>query len=171
MHFSALFADCCIQINSHKVQNIFDSLPALATPQLEELQNELTRYLNIDPEQVQDVLLWWTKRKATYPHLSRMALDYLTIPGEFLFSNLIEMLSPPTATSTDVKQVFSQDRVLLSHVRNHLSSQSIRALICLGSWSLLGLVKDNDIFAVTSAAEVEGEEEELEDGWDLISGT
>ena len=60
------------------------------------------------------------------------------------------------ATSTDVEHVFSQGRLLLSHVRNHLSSQSIQALMCLGNWSLLGLVKDKDIFAVTVLAEIEG---------------
>ena len=43
------------------------------------------------------------------------------------------------------------------------------ALIYLGEWSLLGLVKDKDIFAVTVLPEVVGdEEEEIEDGWDSI---
>ena len=72
------------------------------------------------------------------------------------------------ATSTDVERVFSQGRVLLSHVRNWLSSQSIRALMCLSSWSRLGLVKDKDIFAVTVLAEIEGAEDALEEGWDAI---
>ena len=39
------------------------------------------RYLSTDPENVKDVLIWWHERKAMYPRLSRMALDYLTIPG------------------------------------------------------------------------------------------
>jgi hypothetical protein len=73
-----------------------------------------------------------------------------------------------TATSTDVERVFSQGRLLLSHVRNRLSSQSIRALMCLGNWSRLGLVKDRDIHAVTMLAEIEGAEEELKEGWDSI---
>lgn len=50
-------------------------------PKAKELRDELARYLSTDPEQVTDVLVWWTERKATYPHLSRMALDYLSIPG------------------------------------------------------------------------------------------
>jgi hypothetical protein len=41
--------------------------------------------------------------------------------------------------------------------------------MCLGSWSLCGLVKDKDLFAVTSEAEIEGEEEELLEGWDSIA--
>jgi len=40
--------------------------------------------------------------------------------------------------------------------------------MCLGSWSWLGLVKDKDIFAVTVLAEVEGDEDALEEGWDAI---
>jgi hypothetical protein len=63
------------------VANIFDDLPALSAPKVTELRDELARYLSTDPEQVKDVLLWWHEHKATYPRLSRMALDYLTIPG------------------------------------------------------------------------------------------
>ena len=72
------------------------------------------------------------------------------------------------ATSTDVEHVFSQGRILLSHIRNRLSSQSICALMCLGGWSRLGLVKDKDILAVTTFAEIEGDEEALDEGWDAI---
>jgi len=42
-------------------------------------------------------------------------------------------------------------------------------LICLGCWSLLGLVKDTNVLAVTALDDVEGnEEQELKDGWDNI---
>jgi hypothetical protein len=69
----------------------------------------------------------------------------------------------------DVERVFSRGRLILSHVRNRLSSQTTRALLCLGSWSLLGLVKDKDVLNVALMPDVEGEEEiELEDGWDSI---
>ena len=40
--------------------------------------------------------------------------------------------------------------------------------MCLGSWSLLGYVKDNDIMAVTVQPEVAGDEEDLPAGWDAI---
>ena len=73
-----------------------------------------------------------------------------------------------TATSVDVERVFSCSRILLSHVRNRLSAQTTRALMCLGTWSLMGYIKDNDIKAVTVIPEVEGEEEELADSWDAI---
>jgi hypothetical protein len=67
-----------------------------------------------------------------------------------------------------VERVFSKGRILLSHIRNRLSAQSIRALMCLGNWSKLGYVTDKDVLAVTIMPDVEGDEEELPDGWDSI---
>jgi hypothetical protein len=75
--------------------------------------------------------------------------------------------SDPSATSTDVEHVFSQGRIVLSHIRNHLSVQLTCALLCLGNWSLLSYVKDKDITAITVLPEVVGSKE-LEEGWDAI---
>lgn len=71
-----------IKMSRNHAANIFDNLPALSAPTTQELHDELDRYLSTDPEHVIDVLMWWTERKLMYPHLSRMALDYLSIPGE-----------------------------------------------------------------------------------------
>jgi hypothetical protein len=77
-------AICSFANNFTKTKlNIFDDLPALSAPKNNELSDELARYLSTDPEQVKDVLLWWHEHKSTFPGLSRMALDYLTIPGEY----------------------------------------------------------------------------------------
>ena len=65
------------------------------------------------------------------------------------------------ATSVDVECVFSQGWLLLAHVHNRLSVQSTRALMCLGVWSLMDLVKDKDIMAAALLPKVNGEEEEL----------
>jgi hypothetical protein len=73
------------------------------------------------------------------------------------------------ATSVDVERIFSRGRLILSHVRSRLSAQTTRALLCLGSWSLLGLVKDKDVTAVTCKPDLEGEERELDEGWDDIN--
>jgi hypothetical protein len=98
-----------------------------------------------------------------------MALNYLSIPGEWLQNLLcLPLLTVAIATSTDVERVFSQGRIVLSHIWNHLSAQSTHALLCLGNWSVLGYVKDKDITAITVLPEVEGDEEELEEGWDAI---
>ena len=40
------------------------------------------------------------------------------------------------ATSVDVKRVFSRGHLVLSHVRNGLSAQSTRAILCLSYWAL-----------------------------------
>ncbi|KIM56444.1 hypothetical protein SCLCIDRAFT_46436, partial [Scleroderma citrinum Foug A] len=70
---------------------------------------------------------------AIYPQLARMATDYLTIP----------------ATSVDVERLFSRGCVLLSHNCNRLSTQTMHALLCLGSWSSLGLVNNDNVHKVT----------------------
>lgn len=82
----------------------------------------------------------------------------------------IPSLKVPVATSVDVERTFSKGRILLSHLRNRLSVESTRALLCLGEWSLLGYVRDSDVKAETLQPPIEGEEslDELEDGWDAI---
>ena len=60
---------------------IFDNLPELA-PVSPELCDELDQYLSIDMKDVKDGLLWWYERCATFPCLSHMAWDYLSIPGK-----------------------------------------------------------------------------------------
>jgi hypothetical protein len=107
----------------------------------------------VDIEQTDDAVRWWHERRAIYPKLSCMAIDYLTIP----------------ATSVDVERVFSRGRLLLSHVRSRLSVQSTRALLCLGNWSMLNLIKSDDVKKISSLPDIEGEDKALEDGWDRIT--
>jgi hypothetical protein len=40
--------------------------------------------------------------------------------------------------------------------------------MCLGNWSKLGYVRDQDVLVVTMLPDVEGDEEDLQDGWDAI---
>lgn len=60
--------------------NFFDDLAAFAAPEPTELRDELDRYLSSDPVKVTDAVRWWSDRRAEYPRLSRMAIDYLIIP-------------------------------------------------------------------------------------------
>jgi hypothetical protein len=46
--------------------------------------DELQCYLAADVEDVKDGLMWWHERHAMFPQLSRMARDYLSIPGEYI---------------------------------------------------------------------------------------
>jgi hypothetical protein len=63
--------------------------------------------------------------------------------------------------------VFSQGRLVLPHVRSRLSVQSTRALMCVGAWSAVGLVKNSDIKAALGD-EIDGKESELSLIWDAI---
>ena len=64
---------------------MFDNLPALAPPKAANLGSEIDRYLSSGIEHVTDPLAWWHAQRGTYPQLSRMALNYLSIPGKFFF--------------------------------------------------------------------------------------
>ena len=101
-----------------------------------------------------------------------MALDYLLIPGIWFhfFKSFLVLLKIIVATSVDVERVFSKGQILLSHVRNLLSVQLTRALMCLGVWSTMGYVSDSDVKAITTLPDLkEGKEEQpLDDEWDAI---
>ena len=47
-------------------------------------KDELHRYLSTETEPVVDALQWWVERQGAYPHLARMACDFLSIPGKTL---------------------------------------------------------------------------------------
>ena len=68
---------------------MFDGLRALIAPASTELRDELECYLSTDPEHVTDVIAWWYERRAVYPRLYCMALNYLTIPGRPLYYSII----------------------------------------------------------------------------------
>ena len=134
--------------------NRFDELPSLTPLPSIQASNELRRYLESEPEHVKDAIAWWHEHRATYPHLSCIAIDYQTIP----------------ATLIEVERLFSHGRLVISHVRSRLGVQSSRALICLGIWSRLGLVKAADLKEVSKMPDVEGDEEViLDDDWDNVS--
>ncbi|KIM63540.1 hypothetical protein SCLCIDRAFT_117150, partial [Scleroderma citrinum Foug A] len=117
--------------------------------------DELDTYLATGMEDVTpgDGLKWWHERRATYPRLSHMALDYLTIP----------------VVVASTERLFSKGCVVLPYLHNRLLSQSTCALLCLRQWSKLSLVKDEDLHQVIFE-DLEGDESEVElpDGWDKI---
>ena len=74
------------------------------------------------------------------------------------------------ASSVAVERVFSKGRLIISHIRNRLSAQSTRALMCLGYWSKLGFVTLEDLKAGASLPDVKEGEAWLEDSeeWNII---
>ena len=67
---------------SSEQMNMFDNITDI-TP-TSSSDDELQRYLAADVEDVKDGLMWWHEQRAKFPRLSRMARDYLSIPGEVL---------------------------------------------------------------------------------------
>jgi hypothetical protein len=61
---------------------MFYNLPDLAAVSSDHW-DELDHYLSMDAEDIKDGILWWHDKHATFPHLSHMALDYLSIPGKW----------------------------------------------------------------------------------------
>jgi hypothetical protein len=61
---------------------------------------------------------WWGMRKSSFCNLSRMARDYLAIPG----------------TSTTSERMFSQARHITTDIRASLSPLTIQAVMCLKLW-------------------------------------
>ena len=69
----------CIQPSTNR----FANLRTTGRPDAA-VRDELGEYLSLPPEYTvgdEQVLAWWKARESLYPRLSRMALDYLTIPG------------------------------------------------------------------------------------------
>lgn len=67
---------------SFETSNFFDTALHDASPPPDE-RDELDRYLAMDVEDMKDGLMWWYERRTTFPRLSRMARDYLSIPGKY----------------------------------------------------------------------------------------
>ncbi len=88
-----------------------------ATPNLED---EYKRYCASDCTFEVDPRSWWLEntQQKSYPNLSRMALDMLSIP----------------AMSADPERLFSSAKLLISDLRNKLGMDIIEAFECLKSW-------------------------------------
>jgi hypothetical protein len=139
--------------------NIFDNLPSFVPKRSRATFDEIQLYLSTETEDFWiDPIRWWHEKRKTYPRLYRMALDYLTISR--YASNFYVLVFHDniilSATSVDVERLFSHGRLILSHTRSHLSVLSTRAFLCLGSWSLLELVRDEDVHAVGKLDDIKG---------------
>ena len=61
--------------------NDFAAFSNLSVKQQSGKFSELVEYLRLPVENVPDPLRWWIINSHLYPNLSRMARDYLSIPG------------------------------------------------------------------------------------------
>lgn len=100
------------------------------------LDDEFRRYMLDYPRVSEDVnpLDWWKLHSEIFPNLSRMARDYLAIPGtsapsEREFSGGINKKTfPLLLKSTNL------GRRLITDLRTRLSAETIRTCMCLKSW-------------------------------------
>lgn len=88
------------------------------------VEDELEMYLTEDIEYSSiNSLSYWAVKKTIWPHLARMAMDYLAI----------------TATSASSERVFSVGRDLLGICRFRLKVSTMEWCVCLRSWLRSGL--------------------------------
>ena len=72
---------------------------------------------------------------------------------------------PIIASSVAVERVFSKGRLIMSHIRNRLSADSSRALMCLGAWTRAGYVETADLKHAASLPDAKDDEPWPEDNW------
>lgn len=98
-------------------------------------RQELNEYLAIPTERGRDVdpLEWWKKNQAQFPVLSKVAQDYLAIPGPvdmwfFLFIYICwHVMFIYIGSSAPVERIFSRGKRLISPVRSSLAPETVRA--------------------------------------------
>ena len=71
----------------------------------------------------------------------------------------------------DVERIFSHGHIILSYLRNHLSVQTVRALICVDEWIKVGLIKEKHIHDwIQGLKDIEEDDESyVDEGWDNIN--
>ena len=84
-------------------------------------------------KKLHDARDWWLQptQQQLYPHLSKLALEILSIP----------------AMSAEPERIFSATKLILTDCRNKLSMRMIEALACLKSWyKLKEFMPEEDLF-------------------------
>jgi hypothetical protein len=92
--------------------------PLLASP-ASVWQAEFDRYLKA-PRVAKntEVIRWWDENEHLYPHLAKVARDYLAIPG----------------SSVPSERVFSRAGDLITKKRNRLATHTANIIMCLRYW-------------------------------------
>jgi hypothetical protein len=82
--------------------------------------DEYDRYKSLHPiqEALHAPLAWWRDHRNEYPTLSRMALNFFSVP----------------AMSAECERVFSQAKLIMTTQRQHLNAETLEALLCLKQW-------------------------------------
>lgn len=115
-----------------KISSIDDSIDELVNPgraatakkDLDEFDHWMLYEPNYqkDDAQVIDPIAYWLRLSSRYPHLSKFAIDVLSIP----------------ASSCECERMFSETGDLLEPRRRHMSPQLISAITCVRNWLKAG---------------------------------
>jgi hypothetical protein len=107
-----------------KKENRFKTWPRQHV-KVPEVIDEYKRYckepvMEKDPDESFDPREWWleTTQQKVYPHLSKMAIDLLSIP----------------AMSAEVERLFSSCKITITDRRNRIGIDTVEAIECLKSW-------------------------------------
>ncbi|KAL2512695.1 Zinc finger BED domain-containing protein DAYSLEEPER [Abeliophyllum distichum] len=90
------------------------------TPTELEIYYQFDHYSLIPPDEVEnlDVLEWWRLNERSYPVLSKMARDLLTVPVSTVAS----------------ESAFSAANMVLDERRSRLKEDILEALVCIKDW-------------------------------------
>jgi hypothetical protein len=123
-------ADDPISSPSGPPEDELDELLAAAEPEQETgsmNMDNLDAFINTEPRKIGcKPLEWWcrSEQRSSYPRLSRMAIDILSIPPE----------------SADPERAFSGARRTASWDRLSMTCQNLERVECIGSWLREGLI-------------------------------
>jgi hypothetical protein len=120
-------------------------------------KDEYTRYLSLPPvDDVKDPRTWWLEstQQSLYPHLSRMAIDLLTIP----------------AMSADAERIFSGCKQQITDRRNKMSVKVLENLELLKSWMKLENWEGDGVIEDPEGTEWDGIDEWTKPWWSDVSG-
>ncbi|CEJ95182.1 hypothetical protein VHEMI10679 [[Torrubiella] hemipterigena] len=105
------------------------------TIRLSDDSSELDRYFRLDlPQRVDDPVQWWISHQASFPTLSKLALDIFEIP----------------AMAADCERAFSLAKLTLTSQRLSMSSSTLEKVQCLKNWMRRGAVSIGDFNFVES---------------------
>ena len=95
------------------------------------MEDEYLYYCSQPTIKVREARSWWQQptQQQLYPHLSKLALEILSIP----------------AMSAEPERLFSATKLMITDGRSLLSMTIIEALACLKSWYKLRSLKVGDL--------------------------
>ena len=80
--------------------------------------DEYEAYISSPAVPTSDVIGWWRDHQTTYPKLSQMAFDLLSIP----------------AMSAECERVFSLTKLTITSQRNRMTDLTMEAIQCMKNW-------------------------------------